>query len=538
MSTIESDPARNNTAKTEPGRMDGASRLRIGAVLAVIILYTEVGPLQYTMVVAALQPMTTTFDAVGGNITWALIILGLVGVAANPLLGKASDIWGKKKIMLVCGTMFLLGSVICALTSNWTVFLIGRGLSAFALATQVIAFGLVRDLLPRKYVPMGLALIGTGVGFTGVVGPLVGGVLVDSFGWRALFWFMAIFVLVLTPLLLAVVPESPVRVAGRVDPYGVVLLSAGAVLTLLYLNNGQNWGWASPGGLAWLIAGLVLLMLFFVVESRVRRPIIDMKLLLEPKLGLVLLMAVFSIGITAVQPMALGYMTQSPDEEGLRRSMVDGVVDRARAGGTDLPAGAVEVTFDPGYSYGNGFGLLQYALHIGIWASLIGMIVGPFAGLLTRRVGARVPAIIALTLLGVSGVGFVVADYSWVTYLVLYVVAGVAFGFLWAALPNLVVEAVPPEQQGISSGMLGVTLALGSGVAMAITTALLNHNPVVAHFDIAGESSTQVVPQVFADSGYTQSFWVVLVTTVIALIIAVLMRHGRKPATGGAHSAV
>lgn len=66
MSTIESDPARNNTAKTEPGRMDGASRLRIGAVLAVIILYTEVGPLQYTMVVAALQPMTTTFDAVGG----------------------------------------------------------------------------------------------------------------------------------------------------------------------------------------------------------------------------------------------------------------------------------------------------------------------------------------------------------------------------------------------------------------------------------------------------------------------------------------
>ncbi|MEV4238401.1 MFS transporter [Nocardia sp. NPDC049737] len=538
MSTIESTPASGETGRPETGRMDGASRLRIGVVLAVVVLYTEVGPLQYTMVVAALQPMTTTFDTVGGNITWALIILGLVGVAANPLLGKASDIWGKKKIMLLCGTLFLLGSVICALTSNWTVFLVGRGLSAFALATQVIAFGLVRDLLPRKYVPIGLALIGTGVGFTGVVGPLVGGVLVDSFGWRALFWFMAAFVLVLTPLLLTVVPESPVRVPDRVDPYGVVLLSGGAVLTLLYLDNGQDWGWGTPSGLAWLIAGLALLMLFFIVESRVRRPIIDMKLLLDPKLGLVLLVAIFSIGITAVQPMALGYMTQSPNQDGLRQNVVDGVVDQAQAKGANLPAAAVEVTFDPGYSYGNGFSLLEYALHIGIWASLIGMIVGPFAGLLTRRVGARIPAIIALGLLAVSGLGFVVADYNWVTYLALYSVAGVAFGFLWAALPNLIVEAVPPEQQGISAGMLGVTLALGSGVAMAIATALLNNSPVVAHIDVAGESSTRAIPHVFADSGYTQSFWVVLVTTVIALVIAVLMRHGRKPATGGADSAV
>ncbi|MEV4235992.1 MFS transporter [Nocardia sp. NPDC050408] len=67
-----------------------------------------------------------------------------------------------------------------------------------------------------KYVPIGLALIGTGVGCTGVVGPLLGGVLVDSFGWRALFWFVAAFVLVLTPLLLTVVPESPGRVPDRV----------------------------------------------------------------------------------------------------------------------------------------------------------------------------------------------------------------------------------------------------------------------------------------------------------------------------------
>ncbi|WP_040831289.1 MFS transporter, partial [Nocardia jiangxiensis] len=537
MSATEINPVPEEIERSEAGetgRLNDSSRLRIAVVLVVIVLYTEIGPLQYTMVVSALQKLTKTFSGVGGNINWALIILGLIGAAANPLMGKASDIWGKKKILLVCGTLFLIGCVICALTSNWAVFLIGRGLSAFALATQFVSYGLIRDLLPRKYVPIGIGFVGTGVGFTGVVAPLLGGVLVDHFDWRALFWFLAAFTLVLTPLLLFIVPESPVRVRDRIDPIGAVLLSGGALLTLLYLDNGQSWGWGRPSALAWLIGGLLMLVLFVVVELRVSRPIMDMKVLLDPKVSVVLLMTFFGIGITAVQPLALGYMTQTPDADVMRQNMVQGVVAHAQATGAHLPPDLVHVSFDPGYSYGNGFTLLQYALHMGVWASLLGMIVGPFGGIFTRRFGGRLSAIVAFVLLIASAVGFVVVQYSWISYLALYVVAGLAFGFLWAALPNLIVDAVPEEQQGISTGMLGVIISLGTGGAMAVTTALLNSNPVVAHIDVAGHSSTQVLPQVFADRGYNQSFWMVLGITVVALIIALFMRHGRKPATGGA----
>lgn len=536
MSTTQTSPVPDDTGAAvthSAGRLDDASKFRIAAILLVIVLYTEIAPLQYTMVAAALQKMTATFPTVGGNINWAVIILGLVGASATPVLGKASDIWGKKRMLLVCGVLFLAGCVICASTSNWTIFLIGRGLSAFAIATQFISYGLVRDLLPRKYVPIGLGFIGTGVGFSGVAAPLIGGVLVDHFDWRSMFWFLAIFTIVLTPLVIFLVPESTVRLRDRIDPFGAVLLSAGALLTLLYLDNGQNWGWTRATSLLWLIVGLLLLVSFVVVERRVSRPIMDMRLLLNPKVSVVLLMTVIGMGITAVQPLALGYMTQTPNSETLRGQIAEGAAAHAQAAGHPIPRDMIRVFLDPGYSYGNGYGMVQYAVHIGMWAGVLGMIVGPFAGALIRRIGGRIPAIIAFALLTVSAIGFAVSQYSLVTYLVLYILSGIAFGFLYAALPSLIVEAVPPEQQGISSGMLGVTTSLGTGAAMAVTTALLNNNPVVAHIDIAGHTTTQVIPQVFADRGYTDSFWVMVGTTAVALVIAVLMRHGRRPATGG-----
>lgn len=522
----------------DTGRLENASRLRIFAVLVVIVLMTEVVPMQYTMIAPALQKMTGTFPGVGGNINWVVIMIGLVGASATPLLGKMSDIWGKKLLFVTCGVLFIAGSLIDALTSNWALFLFGRGLQAFAVATQFIAFGLIRDLMPRRYVAIGLGCVGAGIGVSGALAPVIGGFLLDHFYWRSMFWFLAIFTTVMTLLVVAVVPESKLRVRERIDPLGAVLLSSGLLLTLLYLDNGQTWGWGRATSIAWLVGGLVLLALFVVVETRVSRPMVDMRLLLNPKVGSVMLMGLFGVAIIAVQPLALGYMTQTPDADGLRTQVVQGVVDQARElTGAELPASVVQVTLDPGYSYGSGFTMLQYALHVGIWAGLIAIIFGPIGGWLAHRTGARRPAIAAFVVLALSGLGFALFSYSWATYAALYVVAGIGFGFFYAAAANLIVDAVPQEQQGISTGMFGVALNVGSAIALAVVTALLNNNPVKAQIDVLGNHAEQVIPQVFADRGYTQSFWIVLGTTLVALVLTVLMRHGRTPARGGAHHA-
>ncbi|MET9491258.1 MFS transporter [Nocardia sp. NPDC006630] len=534
MSTTATPPP-DELDVVDTGRLEHASKLRIFTVLALIVLETEVVPVQYTMITPALRQMSDSFPGVGANINWIVILIGLVGASATPLLGKMSDIWGKKLLFVACGALFVAGSLIDAVTSNWALFLFGRVLQAFAVATQFIAFGLIRDLMPRRYVAVTLGFVGAGIGIAAAIAPVFGGLLLDHFSWRSMFWALGAFTAVMTVLVIMIVPESKLRVHDRIDPLGAVLLSVGVLLTLLYLDNGQTWGWGRMTSVAWLVGGLVLLALFFVVETRVSRPMIDMRLLLNPKVSVVLLMSFFGVGIIAVQPLALGYMTQTPNADTLHAQVTQGVVDQAhQMTGATLPADMVKVAFDPGYTYGNGFTMLQYALHIGLWAGLVAVIFGPIGGWLAHRYGARIPAIIGFAVLVISALGYIVFSFSWTTDAILYGLSGIGFGFFYAAAANLVVDAVPEEQQGISTGMLGVTINIGTAVSLAMVTALLNNNPVKANIDVMGHHAVQVIPQVFADHGYKLSFWLILGATVIALILALLLRHGRTPARGGA----
>ncbi|MFE7797325.1 MFS transporter [Nocardia sp. NPDC057440] len=541
MSTIPKDPTTAESpgriieSDAETGRLDGASRARIFTVLAVIVLFTEVAPMQYTIVAAALQKIAPTFPSVGANINWAIIVFGLIGAAASPLIGKMSDVWGKKRMFLVCGMLFMLGCVLDAVTDSWAIFLIGRGLQATAIATAVIAYGLIRDLMPRKYVPLGLGVTATGLGFSAIGGPLLGGYLVDNYSWRAIFWVLAGFTLLMLPLVWLVVPESKLRVKERIDVLGAVLLSAGAGLTLIYLDKGQDWGWSKPLTLAWLFGGIALLVVFVVVELNVARPIMDMKLLFHPRVTLVLGGALFASFLIGVQSYALGYMTQTPDSDTVAAGVQQATLAQIQQQtGQPMPAAAVQVALDPGYSYGNGFTLLEFAVRIALLQAVLAMICGAAAGALARKIGARIPLVFALVLFASAGVCYAVLPHTWVVFLWVSAAFGIGFGFYYASMPILMVEAVPQEQQGISLGMLGVMQSMGVAIGLAIVTAYLNASPITAQVSVAGQPPQgSVIPQVFAEHGYEMGFWFAAGASVIALIIALIMRHGRTPATGG-----
>ncbi|MET9489719.1 MFS transporter [Nocardia sp. NPDC006630] len=553
----------------DSARLDGASKLRIYSVLAIIVLFTEISPMQYVMVAAALRQIAPSFPSEGANINWAIIVFGVIGAAVSPLIGKLSDIYGKKKLFLVCGVLFLIGTVICAVTSNWGLFLLGRGLEATAIATTVVSYGLIRDLMPRKLVPVGLGIASTGLGISALIGPLVGGYITDHYSWRGMFWFLFVFTLIMIPLLILVVPESRLRTPQRLDVLGVVLLGAGATLTLIYLDKGQDWGWLRPATLAWLIGGLVLLALFPIVEMRARQPIMDMKLLFTPRVSVVLFIALLGSLMIGVQSYGPSYMIQSPPSsevvaqakaatyEQVKTQALAQAQKQAEAQaqaslppGVTLPPGAVkvpeaavleqlppdmvQVKLDPGYSYGNGFSLMKFATHVTLPQSLISMLFGFLGGLWVRRVGGRRPLVVALAVFVVTGFGYAALGHGWVTMALLGAVMGTGFAMYYATMPNLIVEAVPAEQQGISAGMLGVMQAMGAGIGISVATAFLNANPVKAVVSVTGAPTvTQNVPLLFSDRGYELSFYFVVATSAIALIGALIMKSGRTPATGG-----
>ncbi|MBF6182867.1 MFS transporter [Nocardia otitidiscaviarum] len=569
MSTSVETTTPSGVGDEDTGRLDGASKLRIFGVLAVIVLFTEVAPMQYVMVSAALRQIAPSFPTVGANLNWAIIIFGVIGAATSPLIGKLSDIWGKKKMFLTCGVLFMIGCVICAVTSNWLLFLFGRGLQATAIATAVISYGLIRDLMPRRLVPVGIGIAATGLGVSALAGPLIGGWIVEHNSWRAIFWFLFIFTAVMIPLVILVVPESKLRVPQRLDVVGAALLGAGAVLTLIYLDNGQAWGWTEPTSLAYLIGGLVLLALFPVVELRVKQPIMDMKLLFTPRVSVVLFIALLASFMIGYQSYAIGYMTQSPPESAVAGEVTAATWEQVKAGamqqaqaaaeeqaraqlppGVELPPGAVQVPeeavlaqlppdmvrvqMNPGYSYGEGFSLLEFATHLALAQAVISMIFGFVAGLWIRRSGARIPLIVALCIFVGAAVAYAALGHGWVTLALISAVFGIAFGIYYAATPNLIVEAVPAQQQGVSAGMLGVMQAMGVAIGLAVATAFLHANPVAADVTVTGQPTvTSEIPLLFSDRGYEITFWVIAATSLIALLGAIWMKHGRTPATGG-----
>ncbi|WP_067690528.1 MFS transporter [Nocardia jejuensis] len=569
MSTSVDNAAPSAPDFDDSARLDGASKWRIYSVLAVIVLFTEISPMQYVMVAAALRQIAPTFPSQGANINWAIIVFGVIGAAVSPLIGKLSDIWGKKKMFLVCGVLFLIGTALCAVTSNWGLFLLGRGLEATAIATTVVSYGLIRDLMPRRLVPVGLGIASTGLGVSALIGPLIGGYITDHYSWRGLFWFLFIFTLIMIPLLILVVPETKLRTPQRLDLLGVLLLGAGATLTLIYLDKGQDWGWLKPTTLAWLIGGLALLALFPLVEMRARQPIMDMKLLFTPRVSVVLFIALLGSLMIGVQSYGPSYMIQSPAASEVVAQAKAAAYDQvktqalaqaqaqaeaqARAAlppGVTLPPGSVhvpeeavlaqlspdmvQVRLDPGYTYGEGFSLMKFATHVTLAQSLIAMLFGFLGGLWIRRIGGRLPLVTALVVFVGTAAAYAMLDHGWVTLTLIGAVTGIGFAMYYASTPNLIVEAVPAEQQGISAGMLGVMQAMGAGIGIAVATAFLNANPVRAEVTVTGQPSvTQDVPLLFADRGYELSFYFVAATSVIALIGAVIMKSGRTPATGG-----
>ncbi|MEU4416655.1 MULTISPECIES: MFS transporter [Nocardia] len=536
MSTSTIKPDSNDTPENnDTGRLEGASRARIFTVLAVIVLFSEIAPMQYTIVAAALQKIAPSFPGVGANINWAIIVFGLIGAAASPLIGKMSDVWGKKRMFLICGALFVIGCVLDATTSHWGVFLFGRCLQATAIATAVIAYGLIRDLMPRKMVPLALGLTATGFGVASIAGPLLGGYLVDNHSWRAIFWVLGAFTVVMLPLVWIIVPESKLRVTERIDIVGAALLAGGAALTLIYVDKGHDWGWSKPTTLAWLIAGLVLLVLFVLVEKRATTPIMDMGLLFHPRVALVLAGALFASLQIGIVSYAIAYMSQTPPESTVVAGVQQGTLAQIQQmTGQALPIEAVQVTLDPGYTYGSGYSLLEFAVRIALLGSVITMLFGAVAGLLARRIGARLPLVVALVIFATAAVAFAVLPLTATNFLIVNSIFSIGFGMYYACMPILLVEAVPQEQQGVSMGMLGVMQSMGVAIGLAIVTAFLHSNGMTALVSVGGQAQPPTpLPDLFGDRGYQLGFWVCAAASAVALTFALVMKHGRTPATGG-----
>ena len=517
----------------DSGRLVNASSTRLIAILVTLVLFSEIVPFQYTMAGIIIPKIGQAFPASGNSTSWSLTIIGVVGAATVALAGKAADLFGKKKTLLVISLFFLAGTLVCALTSSWAVFLLGRGLQALSLGVPAIVYGVIRDLMPRRWIPISVAIAGTGFGISALVAPIIGGALADNYSWRSIFWFLLIYTAVTIPLLFLVVPESPFRVRQRFDWLGSVLFGAGLAAVLIYLSEGASWGWGDIGCLAYLIGGLLALAAFVLWENHTTDPMMELSLLRAPKVSIVMALAVFATILVSLPNFLIPYMFETPKSGVLEHEIIAQAAAQAH-----YPAAIVArfVHFQGDLSYAAGFSVFQLAWHVIIFISLAGMIFAPVGGIIARRVGARLPMIIGTISLLVAFVLWWQFHVTWQEQATIGILWGLGFGFYYASSPNLLIDAVPADRQGISAGMLAAFGGLGSALATALVTPILTSHPFqLVATPPGGKPIVHDIPQVYTNAAYSQAYLLIGVTAgVISVALALALRSGRTPARGGA----
>jgi hypothetical protein len=342
------------------------------------------------------------------------------------------------------------------------------------------------------------------------------------------------------PIFVLLVPETKLRTRQRLDLVGAAILAAGVALILIYLNEGQSWGWGRPATLGWLLGGLALLIVFPFWERTRSAPLVDLALVRARRVWTVLLVSGMATTISVGISYAWNYMAQTPGNT-VRQGVIGGVAAQAgQALHTHMtPAGlkalGVGITFNDPLRYALGLSLMQVAIEISLAITIVTVIVAPLAGWLFMKTGVYRPMIGAFLLSAVGTTILAFFHYSVMELLLAGCLWAVSIGVLYAANPNLIVEGVPQHQQGASAGLFGAASAFGTALGGTIFTAAAIAHPFRVTITAPGRHPTIVtVPQVYADGGYTEVFVIFTVIALAALLVVVfLMRFARQRVTGG-----
>lgn len=523
-------PSRLATGE-DAGRIDASRKWRLIAILVALVLYSEVAPMQLGMVTIILPKVAASFPGAGAGVTWAATIVGIAGGATMALLGKLGDQIGKKRMTVITGVLFLIGALLCVLTTSWPLFLVGRALGGASWAMTALEYGLVRDLMPRKWIPVSVGILGTGFGIGGVITPLVVGALTAHYSWKSVFWFLIIYMVVTTPILMLAIPESPLRLKQRFDIPGAVLFGAGISLVLLYVSEGSSWGWADFGSVSYLVGGVIALLAWVAWELRAPAPMMELKLLRAPRVAIPMAVAFLVTAAIATVSIVVNYMFQTPTAPVLENQIAAGAAAQYH-----VPVATVQkfMVFRGDISYAHGYSALQMALHITIWTALFGVVFGVVGGIVCRRIGSRLPLIVSGFCLLAASTLWVFWHKTWQEQVSIGVLYGICFGLYYAANPNLLMDAVPASRQGISAGMLAVFGAIGTSVGSAVFTAIAAAHPFQAGGPQNGHLVFSSIPQVYTDTAYSLTYIATgVVAGALALLLAIALRTGRTPARGG-----
>jgi EmrB/QacA subfamily drug resistance transporter len=410
-------------------------------VLAVISFSLFMILLDVTIVNIAIPHIMTGFNVGLSSIEWVLNVYVLVFAVLLLTMGKLGDLFGRRLLFLLGLIVFTLSSLGCFLSPNFAFLLVMRGIQAVGGAAMMPAtLSLLNVEFGQSGRGLALGIWGAVAGAANALGPIIGGKLVDAYSWPYIFLInVPIGILGILGTIFIVRESKDPRIDHRIDYVGVVIVSLALFCLTFALVEGQKYGWTSAGIIALFSIAAVATIIFVWIELHVASPLAQLSLFRDRSfaagniVGLVItfgLIGVIFLLVLFLQ-IILGF-------------------DALTAGVTVLP------------------------LPIGI------MVVAPFAGRLTDRIGGRW-VLFAGTFLAALGI-YLMSDLSSVTsgasLRIPLAVCGAGMGMVMAPVTTVVMAGTPIQQSGMGAGILSTMRQIGSVMGISVLGAILQNQLV------------------------------------------------------------
>jgi EmrB/QacA subfamily drug resistance transporter len=437
--------------------------------------------LDSTIVNVALPDIGRTFHAPVSGLQWTIDAYTLVLAALLMLSGSTADRLGRRRVFQIGLGLFTIGSLLCSLAPGLGWLVAFRMLQAVGGSMlNPVAMSIITNTFTKPSERARAIGVWGGVfGLSMAMGPVVGGALVDSVGWRGVFWVnipVGIAAILFTALF---VPESKAARARRPDPIGQVLIIAMLGSLTYGIIEGPSYGWGSARILAFFAVTVIAVIAFLLYEPRREEPLVDLRFFRSLPFSGATLTAVSAMSALGGFLFLITLYLQ--DVRGYRPLFA-------------------------------GLFLLPMAAAMAVGA--------PLAGRMLARSGARKPLLIAGG--GITAGGLLLTQLtnsSAPGYLVIaFLVFGIGMGFVNAPITNSAVSGMPRSQAGVASGIASTSRQVGSSVGVAVMGSVLAAN---LHGSIAAGFASATRP----------GWWIIAAAGVVVIVLALITTSRRGKAS-------
>lgn len=391
------------------------------------------GLLDVTVVNVALPTMVRGFNSTFTDLQWVLNAYTLVYAVTLMIMSKLGDMYGRKKIFLGSLILFVIASAINGMAPSLIILDIGRGVQAIGGAGMMsLSMALVASNFEGKDRGLALGILGSIIGVSSASGPLIGGYLVEHFGWPAIFYVNVPFGILAVILTLIYVKETPSYGKNhKIDLAGMATSAVGLfaiIYGLIVKESHPHWSWFDGRVSGLLIGGVIVMIIFVLIEVRVADPMIDIQMFKRPHfLGTIIIAFALGSGIYAynafLTALMQNYIGYSAVQTGVRQLTISG------------------------------------------WS----LILGPVAGILSSRFSKKWMIVGSMV---IGGIGFFAMAYAispTVSFVELWpgmVLMGITNGMVNPLLNTAGMEGALPQEMGMVSGLLNVFRQFGTTVGV------------------------------------------------------------------------